>query len=153
MSRGPRIELDLRGRLGGYAPEMARRSRLTLGRVSRRLGLGPRHELSVILCDNPWIRRINRRWRGIDRPTDVLAFPLHELSPGRMPPHGAVGDLVVSLPRARRDARELGEIADARLARLLIHGLLHLLGHDHDTSRRAASMRRAEDDLLGRIGR
>lgn len=117
-------------------------------------------ELSVVLCDNATIHALNRRWRGEDKPTDVLSFPLHEFKqpgvfgPEHTPPVQAdapglsLGDIVISLEYAdaltetrehhRRVAQELGvapetlawDVAD-EVHFLLIHGLLHLVGHDH----------------------
>lgn len=112
------------------------------------VGLSANHELSLILCDGPWIRAINRKWRGIDRPTDVLSFPSHDLKPGRIPPAGAVGDIVICLPVLRREARRLSVDVEAHMRLLLVHGLLHLLGHDHDTAARKSKMRRREHELL-----
>ncbi len=151
MRGGIRIQLDTRGRLGSYAPALVARAEGSLRCAAKAAGLGGGHELSVILCDNDWMRRVNRRWREMDQSTDVLAFPLHELPPDQVPPPGAIGDLVVSLPYLRRAARELGVDPESHLDLLLVHGLLHLLGHDHDRPRRQAIMRRRELDLLERI--
>jgi probable rRNA maturation factor len=94
------------------------------------------------------IRRINRRWRDIDRPTDVLSFPLNDLKPGRIPPPGAVGDIVIALPAVRQAARIEGCDPASHLRRLVVHGLLHLLGHDHETDPQARRMAREEARLL-----
>lgn len=120
----------------------------------------PDPELSVVLCDNAYIHQLNLRWRGEDTPTDVLSFPLHEFrAPGEFvtdrtrdlgdaPGTLALGDIVISVEYAQglldtgthrqRVAHELGVPAQTlewSLAHevhfLLIHGLLHLIGHDH----------------------
>lgn len=93
-------------------------------------------ELSVLLTDDARIHALNRAHRGIDRPTDVLAFSQHEDGEGRFVPfvpsaQTLLGDIVISLDTARRDARRAGIALDAELALLLAHGLLHLLGMDH----------------------
>lgn len=88
------------------------------------------------------MRRLNRRWRSIDRPTNVLSFPLEKLQAGTRPPAGPLGDVVLALPVARREARALGLGFERHLGRLLIHGMLHLMGHDHD--RRAEAQRMEE---------
>ena len=150
MSAGARVLTDRRGRLGGYASAMEHVAVAALRRAARRAGLGPAHELSLLLCDNQAIRAINRRWRGHDCPTDVLSFPLHSLRPGERSPKGPLGDIVVSLPAARRAARELGLSAEHHLERLVVHGLAHLLGHDHATEAQARRMTREEARLLGR---
>lgn len=93
-------------------------------------------ELSVLLTTDARIHALNRAHRGIDRPTDVLAFSQHEDAEGRfvrfVPTERTIlGDVVISLDTARRDARRAGLTLDAELALLLAHGLLHLLGMDH----------------------
>lgn len=106
-------------------------------------------EISLALVSDPAIRALNRRWRGKDRPTDVLSFPLEE---PRARGRGPVGDVVVSLPTALRQAGEGGWSLARELRRLLAHGLLHCLGHDHATRPQALRMARAERRLLGREG-
>ena len=85
-------------------------------------------EVEVILCNDEEIRRLNREHRGIDRPTDVLSFPL-EQSFDQTP----LGSVVLSVDRAREVAEREGHSVDEELALLLIHGTLHLLGYDHET--------------------
>jgi probable rRNA maturation factor len=84
-------------------------------------------EVSVLVCGDARMRGLNRRYRGKDRTTDVLSFPA-EGAQG-----GFLGDLVVSGPEARRQARQDGDSAERAVRRLLLHGLLHLLGYDHET--------------------
>lgn len=81
--------------------------------------------LSVLFCGDGKMRSLNRTWRKKDRPTDVLSFPSGEPS--------FLGDLVIDLPYASRQARSRGHAATRELQILLAHGLLHLLGHDHET--------------------
>jgi probable rRNA maturation factor len=107
-------------------------------------------ELSLSLVSDRRIRALNRKWRGHDRATDVLSFPLGE-SP-RARGSGPVGDVVISLPTALRQAGEGGWSLARELRRLLAHGLLHCLGHDHGTRAQALRMDRAERRLLGREG-
>jgi probable rRNA maturation factor len=101
-------------------------------------------ELSVLVTTDRRIRGLNRRWRDIDRATDVLSFPLSE-PPGVGP---LLGDVVISLDtavrRARRDGRRLQEEMD----RYLAHGLLHLLGFDHGRPAEARRMARREAELI-----
>lgn len=144
----PRVLVDVQGRLGEYAGPLVAFTRQTLIESARELGLGRDHELSLVLCDNPFIRRINRRWRALDKPTDVLSFPLHDLHEGQLPPAGAIGDILVSLPYARRAARQLGVEFRAHLRLLLAHGLLHLLGYDHSSDAQQRRMQRMEARLL-----
>jgi rRNA maturation RNase YbeY len=87
-------------------------------------------EISILFCGDRKMRSLNREYRGIDRPTDVLAFPSGAPSAG-----DAVfaGDVIVSVPYARRQARKRGESPARELDRLLVHGFIHLLGYDHET--------------------
>jgi probable rRNA maturation factor len=101
-------------------------------------------ELSVLVVGDARMRALNRAWRGEDRATDVLSFPHRE--PNRGP---VLGDVVISLDTARRVARVERRRVGAELDRYLAHGLLHLLGHDHDRPDRARRMARAEDALVG----
>jgi probable rRNA maturation factor len=93
------------------------------------------------------MRRLNRRHRRVDRATDVLAFPVDPGRPVRGRPP-VLGDIVISIDTARRQAREAGDVLRDECRRLLIHGYLHLLGYDHERSRReAVRMRRLERRL------
>jgi probable rRNA maturation factor len=103
-----------------------------------------RQQLSIALVSDREIRALNRRWRGKDRPTDVLSFPLDE--------PGALGDVVISLDMARRQARAGGWSLAAELRRLLAHGILHCRGYDHERPADARRMAAAERRLLGRQG-
>jgi probable rRNA maturation factor len=105
--------------------------------------------LSVLLTDDKEIAVLNRQYRKKNRPTDVLSFPAGDFtSPDGTAP---LGDLVISIETAARQAREFGVTFQEEMIRLLIHGLLHLLGYDHEKVPRkeAERMRRKERDLLG----
>ena len=84
-------------------------------------------EVSVLFCADARMRSLNRRYRGKDRSTDVLAFPSGGAG------DGLLGDIVISVPYAAREARRRGEPRAREIDRLLVHGLLHLMGHDHET--------------------
>ena len=107
--------------------------------------------LAVTLTTDPRIRRLNRRWRRRDRPTDVLSFPGGPPLPGWPGPF-LLGDVVISLDTARREASAPGRTLAGELDRYLAHGLLHLLGHDHRRSADARRMAALEDRLLGAPG-
>lgn len=98
-------------------------------------------ELSVLLCDDATIAELNGAFRGKPRPTDVLSFPMGEPAAPSGP--RLLGDVVISLPTAARQAEERGEPLRVEVCRLLAHGLLHLLGHVHDTK---AALRRMEGE-------
>lgn len=94
-------------------------------------------EVSVTLCDNAYIHELNSRFRGVDRPTDVLSFPLYEDGNFDMTEciGGAMlGDVVISLERAKEQAAQLGHSANEEIAFLTVHSVLHLLGYDHERS-------------------
>jgi len=114
-------------------------------RVLRALGHG-RSELSLILTDDPGIARLNARYRGRRGPTDVLSFSLvegeHADRRGRL-----LGDVVIGVAQAARQARRAHRGLDRELARLLVHGVLHLLGHDHAEAEEARRMAREERRL------
>ena len=93
-------------------------------------------ELSISLVGDDEIQALNRDWRGRDRPTDVLAFAQQEGEGDPVP--GLLGDVVISVPTAARQAALRGVDLDRELRALLVHGLLHLLGHDHERSRSEA---------------
>ena len=86
------------------------------------------HQLSLTLCDDSFIHGLNRQWRGVDRPTDVLSFPLDD--------EVLLGDLVISVDTAQREATERGYALRDEIRVLLVHGLLHLLGYDHGQFRK-----------------
>jgi probable rRNA maturation factor len=100
--------------------------------------------LTVVFTDDAGIRALNARFRDQDRATDVLAFPLHEEDEGGV----YLGDVVISLERARTQAPRFGNDAEAELARLLSHGLLHLLGYDHHRPADGKRMKAAEGRAL-----
>jgi rRNA maturation RNase YbeY len=139
-----RVLLGMRGRrAAGVAARLGRSAR----RLLRRLGLRDA-ELSILLVSDRVIRDLNRRWRGHDRPTDVLAFSQRE-GPGGGP-DGVLGDVVISVDTAGRQAAAGGTTLGRETERLLIHGLLHLLGYDHERSAaEARRMRRRERTLAG----
>ena len=97
------------------------------------------------------MRSLNRRYRGRDRTTDVLSFPLREGSFANILPE-MLGDIVISVPAARRQARAAGHQLSQEIDRLLVHGLAHLLGYDHaNDTREARRMVRMERQLLKKL--
>ena len=104
------------------------------------------HEISFVLTDAKSVHHLNKVYRNINRPTDVLAFALREGDFAELA-GAALGDVIVSVPTARKQARERGASLVDELTMLLAHGLLHLLGWDHDTPAKDRRMR-AETDRL-----
>jgi probable rRNA maturation factor len=151
-SRSPRGEgnrvLTDATRGGPGALAHARALRKLAGRFLAELKL-ENVELSLALVRDPAIRRLNRTWRGKDQPTDVLSFPAGDSSaPGVRP----LGDVIISMDTARRAAKTFRTTLSQELARYLAHGLLHLLGYDHDVPAAAQKMERLERRLLGHAG-
>ena len=104
--------------------------------------LGISGEVVLVFGGDTAIRRLNARYRGKDRPTDVLSFP----GPGA---DQGLGDVIISIPAAERNARRLGRPLGAELEVLALHGFLHLLGYDHETD--DGSMDRVEARLRRRL--
>jgi probable rRNA maturation factor len=97
------------------------------------------------------MRRLNHAWRGKDKTTDVLSFSLHEGKFAHIRPE-MLGDIVISAPAARRQAKAFGHSFTRELDRLLVHGLVHLLGYDHERGiQEARRMARKERQLLNSI--
>lgn len=118
------MEVDVQARVSGAPPvERVRRLLGRAARVARARGSG----VSVLFCADRRMRSLNRRYRGKDLSTDVLAFPAGAAG------NGYLGDIVISVPYAAREARRRAEPASREMDRLLLHGLLHLMGYDHET--------------------
>jgi len=107
-----------------------------------RRAAGLRGQVDVLVASNADLRRLNRRFRGKDKPTDVLSFPSDR--------DGFAGDLAVSAAIARANARRLGHSTADELKVLILHGVLHLAGYDHETDR--GEMARTEERLRRRLG-
>jgi probable rRNA maturation factor len=121
----------------------SRRLRQVIRHVLRREGAAPSSHLTVALVSDAQIRDLNRRFLGKDSPTDVLAFPAGG---------GYLGDVVVSVDRARVQARAAGHTVGSEVAFLAAHGALHLLGSRDETPRARAAMLRRQRVLLREVG-
>ena len=114
----------------------------------------PPYEVSLVFTDSGQVRQLNRHYRGVDQPTDVLAFYMHQQSGSdssfTLPPDGVthLGDVIISCPQALVQAKEQEHSIQRELELLVIHGVLHLLGYDHEESREAKKMRAREKELL-----
>ena len=116
--------------------------------------------VSVMLTDDEGIRRVNREFRDVDRPTDVLSFPLNELEPGDFDRSlcekdldtGLIllGDMMISVPRCEEQGKEYGHGYEREILYLTVHSVLHLLGYDHvDEGERKRQMRQREKEIMG----
>lgn len=117
--------------------------------------LGQNVEVSVTFVDDAQIHELNRIHRGVDRPTDVLSFSQLEGEDMGALPEGAplpLGDIVISLERCAEQAREYGHSFERELGFLVGHGMLHLLGYDHQTPEDEAVMMAKTEAILGELG-
>lgn len=115
-------------------------------------------EVSVTFTDNEGIHALNKKFRGVDRPTDVLSFPLFDYDgESEEPPidemMGMLGDIVLSLEQAAKQADEYGHSFAREVAFLTVHSMLHLLGYDHETGEEdELEMRRRQTEIMEKLG-
>ena len=126
-------------------------------------GIDVRCEINVLVTDDAGIRIINRESRSLDKPTDVLSFPMFQLEPGKLPESweeyrdpetGRVplGDMCISLERAMEQANEFGHGIKREIGYLTVHSVLHLLGYDHlDEGPMKRQMRRQEETIMAQL--
>ncbi len=107
-------------------------------------------ELTVVLADDAQLRELNKRYLGIDAPTDVLSFPSSEIDPETEVPY--IGDIVLSIPRAAQQAQAAGHSVEAEAQLLVVHGTLHLLGHDHAEPEGKIRMWQAQAEVMVKLG-
>lgn len=118
--------------------------------------IAPLYEVSLVFTDSETVQRLNRDYRGVDELTDVLAFYMLPQkgadSSFALPPDGItrLGEVIISYPQAMAQAKEQGHSPERELALLVIHGILHLLGYDHEEPEEESKMRERERELLER---
>ncbi|MDJ0627053.1 MAG: rRNA maturation RNase YbeY [Rhodobacter sp.] len=127
--------------------------------VLRRLGLEPdAGEIGVLGCDDVRISALNAEFRGKPNPTNVLSWPSEDRTPGipgkepQPPEPGEFGDIAIAFETCMREADEQGKPLSDHVTHLLVHGMLHLLGYDHETVQDAALMERLEVEVLATLG-
>ena len=126
-----------------------------LNKTAEVYGLSPGEEVSVVLCDDDYIRQLNLAYRGKDSPTDVLSFALNEGEENPItdgPQENLLGDIIISLDRAVSQAEEYGHSVEREIAFLTLHGMLHLLGYDHEEEEDRREMRAEEEHILRLLG-
>jgi probable rRNA maturation factor len=148
------IAIDLSVESAGWPSEeeLHRLAVEAIGAASEELRLEPQDgcELSLLFTNDASMQVLNRDWRGKDKPTNVLSFPAFSLAPGdRLPP--MLGDIAIALETVRRESLEEGKPFDNHLRHMIVHGLLHLLGYDHEDDVEAEIMEAAERRILGRL--
>ncbi|MEN6410014.1 MAG: rRNA maturation RNase YbeY [Anaerolineaceae bacterium] len=107
-------------------------------------------ELTVVVDDDEAVHTLNRDFRGVDDTTDVLSFPADEVDPESGHPY--LGDIIISYPQASRQAAAGGHSIQAELQLLVVHGVLHLLGHDHAEADEKERMWSAQSEILSQLG-
>jgi len=107
-------------------------------------------DLSVVLTDDAQLHQLNRDYLGVDAPTDVLSFPSSETDPETGVSY--LGDVLISVPRAEAQAQSASHPLEAELQLLVVHGVLHLLGHDHAKPEDKARMWSAQAQVLDKLG-
>lgn len=108
-------------------------------------------ELSLVFTNDADIHEINAKWRHIDKPTNVLSFPAFALQPGQEPGE-ILGDIVIARETVEREAVEEDKSFDDHLSHLVVHGLLHLMGYDHQNDDEAEQMEALERKILASLG-
>ena len=114
-------------------------------------GYDDNYEVSLSLVDNEEIHQLNRDFRGVDRATDVLSFPLLTDDFDIEIEEESLGDIVISLERALEQSIEYNHSFDREVCFLVCHSMFHLLGYDHDTEENTKEMRKKEEDVLNKL--
>lgn len=112
-------------------------------------------EVSVTLTNNAYIHKLNKQYRNIDRPTDVLSFALNEGEEPEIvngPEVNVLGDIIISVEQAIGQAAEYGHSVEREMAFLTVHGMLHLLGYDHMEESERSEMRKEEEYVMEKLG-
>lgn len=132
--------------------------RKTVQKVLQSAGVGAPVEVGLVITGDRTIRRLNRIYRGEDEVTDVLAFSMSSQKGTRdkrfiLPPNGIchLGEVIVCYPQAARQCGPQGHTVTDELELLIVHGILHLLGYDHETPAQKTHMRKKEEEILAKI--
>jgi probable rRNA maturation factor len=148
------MEIDIAVEAGGWADEdalhalAARAADAVFAELAQAVPEGA--ELSLLFTDDAHIRALNRDWRGKDKPTNVLSFPAFPIRPGdAVPP--MLGDIALAFETVTAEAALEEKPFDHHLTHLIVHGLLHLLGHDHEDEAEAEAMEALERTALARL--
>lgn len=126
-----------------------------LEKAAELYGLDAHTEVSIVLSTDEYIHGLNYKYRGKDRPTDVLSFALNEGEEPEIidgPKEVLLGDIIISVETAMRQAEEYGHSLEREMAYLTVHGILHLLGYDHMAEEEKQEMRTEEEHVLGLLG-
>jgi probable rRNA maturation factor len=149
MSAIPIIDIIVEAKAWNDLPRVDDLSREAVAACMAETGesLGPEAELSLFLCDDARIRELNKSWRGIDKPTNVLSFPTADEGGDIL-----LGDIVIAYETVEREAREQAIGVADHYAHMVVHGFLHLRGYDHEDDSEAEVMEDLERRALARLG-
>lgn len=135
---------------GPLAPHLSALLEQAAEKALQHQGANPESDLSLVLSDDLELRALNRRHLERDLPTDVLSFPSASIDPETGTPY--LGDVIISVERAEEQAKKAGHSLEAELQLLVVHGVLHLLGHDHAGDQEKAEMWGAQARILEDLG-
>lgn len=148
------IDIDILVETDGWPEEAALSdlASIAIAAVWDELASGnqPDSELSLVFTDDAAIKELNNDWRDKDKPTNVLSFPAFPIKPGQAP-GPMLGDIVIARETVVREAEDEEKSFDHHLTHLIVHGVLHLLGYDHETDDEAEAMEQLERKILARL--
>lgn len=147
MIEAPDIDVQVQSPLWDAEPKAEATVRAAIAAAAKRCPA--KGEVAVALTDDAAVKALNRDWRGIDKPTNVLSFPA---SGGKHAGPALLGDVIVAYETLVREAAEEDKPLLHHLAHLTVHGYLHLLGYDHQTDSEAEAMEAMEREILGSLG-
>ncbi|MFS0822659.1 rRNA maturation RNase YbeY [Bacillus sp. 1P02SD] len=152
-----RLEIDFNDEIGEVKEEECTLVRELLFLAAEKEGVKEGTEVSITFVDNDRIQEINREYRDKDQPTDVISFAMEEMGEGEITIIGEdipklLGDIIISIPRAREQAEEYGHSFARELGFLAVHGFLHLLGYDHMTKEDEKKMFSRQEEILEAYG-
>lgn len=141
------MEIEVKDLTESLKPATLRLIKGKIGKALKTLG-EEKAWVSLLFVDNAFIKSLNLKYRGIDEPTDVLSFPMREQGEAEGLHPQILGDIVISIEKAQSQAQADNKPLEEELSLLLIHGLLHLLGHDHQSPKEKVGMDRLQSQLL-----
>ncbi|KAB7742599.1 rRNA maturation RNase YbeY [Parvibaculum sedimenti] len=142
------LEIDILREAGNWAADAEELVRRAAEHAYVVAGPAEEAELCVVLADDPFVQALNKTWRGKDKPTNVLSFPTGDMPQAEPVQTQLLGDVVLALETIEREAKEQGKTFPDHLSHLVVHGVLHLLGHDHEVDAEAEEMEALERDIL-----
>ena len=132
-----------------FTPDLEKLIETVIEKAFEYENVEPRN-VSVLICDNDEIKKLNGQFRNIDSPTDVLSFPMYD-EDGELDPD-ELGDIVISLERAAAQAEEFGHSLKREVAFLTAHSMLHLFGYDHIDDSEREEMFEKQEEILAQLG-